>query len=207
VQGKPEKIANEAGGAVTAFGSYKLGVNDKGGDIDTLVVAPKDVKREDFFSSWYARLEEMAQGEDPLVEELHMVPGAFVPVIKCIYKKVELDLLFCSLAQDNVDPYTQDYSRVELIQSLDPYCVRSLNGTRVTDDLMRMVPNIVNFQQTLRAVKAWAKREYLASFVPPCSAPSLCSAGSKAFMAPQLKTSMAVCFVNAFDAKYYATSG
>ena len=28
-QGKPAKIANEAGGAVTAFGSYRLGVNDK----------------------------------------------------------------------------------------------------------------------------------------------------------------------------------
>lgn len=35
LQGKPAKIAEEAGGAVTAFGSYKLGVNDQCASINS----------------------------------------------------------------------------------------------------------------------------------------------------------------------------
>lgn len=44
-----------------------------------------------------------------------------------------------------------------LLKNLDPKCVRSLNGCRVTDEILRLVPNIDNFRLALRAIKLWAK--------------------------------------------------
>ena len=49
VNGLSETVANAAGGKVFTFGSYRLGVQSPGSDIDTLCVVPKHVSREDFF--------------------------------------------------------------------------------------------------------------------------------------------------------------
>lgn len=66
----PESIASEAGGKIFTFGSYRLGVHGKGADIDTLVVVPKHVTREDFFADMYEAL--VAR---PEVTEITSVPG------------------------------------------------------------------------------------------------------------------------------------
>lgn len=44
-----------------------------------------------------------------------------------------------------------------LLKNLDQKCVRSLNGCRVTDEILRLVPNIENFRLALRTIKLWAK--------------------------------------------------
>ena len=48
----PDNIAATVGGKVYTFGSYRLGVHNKGADIDTLCVAPRHILREDYFSSF-----------------------------------------------------------------------------------------------------------------------------------------------------------
>ena len=48
----PENVATTVGGKVFTFGSYRLGVHNKGADIDTLFVAPRHINREDYFSSF-----------------------------------------------------------------------------------------------------------------------------------------------------------
>lgn len=42
------------------------------GDIDTLVVVPRDVKREDFFDTFLDMLVERSKGDNPKVKELHV---------------------------------------------------------------------------------------------------------------------------------------
>ncbi|EDO48505.1 predicted protein [Nematostella vectensis] len=148
----PENVAKTVGGKIFTFGSFRLGVHTKGADIDTLLVAPRHIDRADFFSSFYDLLK-----NHPDVRELRAVENAFVPVIKLIFCDIEVDLLFARLASPEI-PDNLDLLDENLLKNLDPKCVRSLNGCRVTDEILRQVPNIESFRLTLRAVKLWAKK-------------------------------------------------
>lgn len=48
----PPQMADKLGGKIYTFGSYRLGVHHKGADIDALCVAPSNVDRSDYFSSF-----------------------------------------------------------------------------------------------------------------------------------------------------------
>ena len=84
------------------------------------------------------------------------IPDAFVPVIKLEFESIEMDLLFARLAQPFVSS-KPDLLDVSLLKNLDPKCVRSLNGCRVTDAILSLVPNQESFRYALRAIKLWAK--------------------------------------------------
>uniref|UniRef100_A0A8R1HLF3 polynucleotide adenylyltransferase n=1 Tax=Caenorhabditis japonica TaxID=281687 RepID=A0A8R1HLF3_CAEJA len=140
-----------AGGKLFTFGSYRLGVHSSGADIDTLAVVPRHIDRSDFFTSFKDML-----NQDPNVTELHAVEEAFVPVMKLKYSGVELDILFARLALKEV-PDTQELSDDELLRNLDQESVRSLNGCRVAEQLLKLVPRQKEFCVTLRAIKLWAK--------------------------------------------------
>ncbi|XP_076262746.1 poly(A) polymerase hiiragi [Rhynchophorus ferrugineus] len=148
----PESVAESVGGKVYTFGSYRLGVHNKGADIDALCVAPKHISRLDFFHSFYDLLK-----MQPEVTELRAVEEAFVPVIKMNFDGIEIDMLFARLQQKEI-PDSMDLRDDNLLKNLDQKCVRSLNGCRVTDEILRLVPNIDNFRLTLRAIKLWAKK-------------------------------------------------
>lgn len=59
------------------------------GDIDALVVAPKDVSRDEFFDSFY----DILKAHDE-VKELVKNDAAYVPTINMKFKGIEFDLLF-----------------------------------------------------------------------------------------------------------------
>ena len=67
-------------------------------------------------------------------------------------------MLFARLASQII-PESQDLGEADLLKNLDQKCVRSLNGCRVTDEILRLVPNRESFRMTLRAIKLWAKRK------------------------------------------------
>jgi poly(A) polymerase len=160
-----ESMAKEAGGKIFTFGSYRLGVygpgmvydrssrfiNIPGSDIDTLVVVPKHITREDFFNV----LEKMLR-QRPEVSELAPVPDAFVPIIKFKWDSTSIDLIFGRLAFPRV-PMDLELADSGVLKGLDEACLKSLNGPRVTDEILRLVPNSSVFKHALRAVKLWAK--------------------------------------------------
>lgn len=50
-----------------------------------------------------------------------------------------------------------------LLLGLDERCVRSLNGSRVTDEILRLVPSVPVFRLALRTIKLWAKKRAIYS--------------------------------------------
>ncbi|KFM56834.1 Poly(A) polymerase gamma, partial [Stegodyphus mimosarum] len=148
----PPNVAETVGGKIYTFGSYRLGVHTKGADIDTLCVAPRHVDRSDFFTSFVDLLKEQCE-----VKDLRTVEEAYVPVIKMTFDGIELDMLFARLALKDI-PENQDLRDVSLLKNLDPKCVRSLNGCRVTDEILHLVPNRESFRLALRSIKLWAKK-------------------------------------------------
>ncbi len=76
------------------------------------------------------------------------------------FDNIEIDMLFARLASKEV-PDDMELMDDSILKNLDPKCVRSLNGCRVTDEILRLVPNIDSFRLALRAIKLWAKSEFV----------------------------------------------
>ncbi|KAJ7448720.1 polymerase [Mycena latifolia] len=136
-KGLSETAANAAGGKIFTFGSYRLG-------IDPLCVVP----REDFF-----------RGFEPMVRategasEVSGVPGAF---IRAKISDVSLDLLVAPIGMSAI-PEDLSLKDINVLKNLDETVVRSVNGTRPMDELLRLVPNVPVFRDALRCAKLWAQ--------------------------------------------------
>nr|XP_027199186.1 poly(A) polymerase type 3-like isoform X2 [Dermatophagoides pteronyssinus] len=155
----PQHMADQMNGKIFTFGSYRLGVHTRDADIDTLIVVPRHIERVDFFATFPNHLKKI-----PKCEYVRSVEEAFVPVMKTKIDGIELDILFSRLALKNISE-DQDLRDGTLLKNLDEKSVRSLNGCRVTDDILLLVPNHESFRLALRAVKFWAKRRGIYSNV------------------------------------------
>ncbi|KAJ5378660.1 polynucleotide adenylyltransferase [Penicillium cosmopolitanum] len=159
-KGLSQAAVEAAGGKVFAYGSYRLGVYGPGSDIDTLVVGPKHVVRDDFFSDFPPVLEQIAPKGS--IEKMTPVPDAFVPIIKLEISGISIDLIFARLVVSSV-PMNLDLKNNDYLRGLDEFEVRSLNGTRVTDEILELVPQQKTFRLALRAIKLWAQRRAIYS--------------------------------------------
>ncbi|TVU03895.1 hypothetical protein EJB05_50543, partial [Eragrostis curvula] len=96
--------------------------------------------------------------EAEAVTQLQPVPGAHVPVIKMRFRGVQVDLVYASVAGHLVVPRDLDLSSDRsVLRGLDHATARSLNGVRVADEILRLVPDPASFRTALRCVKHWAK--------------------------------------------------
>ncbi|XVE88805.1 hypothetical protein DITRI_Ditri19aG0098200 [Diplodiscus trichospermus] len=130
-----------------------LMVHGPGSDIDTLCVGPSYVNREeDFFFVLHNILAEREE-----VSELQPVPDAHVPVMKFKFNGIPIDLLYASISVLVVSQ-DLDISDILVLYSVDEPTVRSLNGCRVADQILKLVPNVEHFCTTLRCLKFWAKK-------------------------------------------------
>ncbi|KAE8728862.1 Nuclear poly(A) polymerase 4 [Hibiscus syriacus] len=114
---------------------------------------------EDFFFVLHNILEEREE-----VTELQPVPDAHVPVMKFKFNGIPIDLLYASISH-LVVPHDLDISDMSLLYNVDEPTVRSLNGCRVADQILKLVPNVEHFRTTLRCLKFWAKRRNVYSNV------------------------------------------
>ncbi|XP_010915376.1 nuclear poly(A) polymerase 4 isoform X3 [Elaeis guineensis] len=152
-RGYTDQMVEDANAVVFTFGSYRLGVHGPGADIDTVCVGPSYVNREeDFFIILHGILAEMDE-----VTELQPVPDAHVPVMKFKFHGISIDLLYASVSLLIV-PQDLDISHGSVLYNVDEATIRSLNGCRVADQILRLVPNIENFRTMLRCLKFWAKK-------------------------------------------------
>lgn len=140
------------GGKIFTFGSYRLGVHSKGADIDVLCVVPRHVTRKDFFSDFYDML-----NQDVDVKELTKIEEAYVPLIKLVYQGIPIDLTFSRLNMSSVKDNVNLLNDV-ILKNMDDKCVLSVNGSRVTDEILNLIPNVKTFHSALRCIKFWAKR-------------------------------------------------
>lgn len=140
------------GGKIFTFGSYRLGVHSRGADIDTLCVVPNFVSRDDFNSVFYDML-----AADASVSDITKIEEAYVPLIKFKYRKIPIDLLFARL---NMNAVPEDVSLLNnsILRGMDEKCVMSLNGSRVADEILRLVPDTRAYHSALRFIKFWARR-------------------------------------------------
>ncbi|MCO5614380.1 hypothetical protein L7F22_068660 [Adiantum nelumboides] len=152
-RGFSHQLVELANAKIFSFGSYRLGVHGPDADIDALCVGPQYASREhDFFVVLHGMLQEM-----PEVTELNPVPDAHVPLLKFKFQGISVDLVYARLALWLI-PEDLDLSQDSILCNVDEQSVRSLNGCRVTDRILRLVPNIPAFRTTLRCIKLWARR-------------------------------------------------
>uniref|UniRef100_A0A5K3FGS5 polynucleotide adenylyltransferase n=2 Tax=Mesocestoides corti TaxID=53468 RepID=A0A5K3FGS5_MESCO len=158
-QNLPEHNALSTTGKIFTFGSYRLGVNFRGADIDALLVVPRFITREEFFSDFQALL-----SEEDSVEDLHAVPDAFVPVLKLKFMGVEIDLLFAQIDMMSVrSDFNLSENSEQLLRNMDERDVRSVNGVRVTEDMLNLVYPKDVFKTALKVIRLWAKRKNIYS--------------------------------------------
>lgn len=72
------------------------------------------------------------------VTECRDIREAFVPLIKLYFDGIDMDILFARLANNSKVPEDQDLRNIEILRNLEEKCVRSLNGCRVTDEILHL---------------------------------------------------------------------
>lgn len=92
------------------------------------------------------------------ITDLTVVTDAFVPIIKFEYSDISIDLIFSRIIQKQIAPDFDNLKDSSLLRGLDEAELRSLNGTRVTDEILALVPEESTFKLALRAIKLWAQR-------------------------------------------------
>ncbi|ESW07622.1 hypothetical protein PHAVU_010G144800 [Phaseolus vulgaris] len=160
LRGYTDQMVEDANAIILTFGSFRLGVHGPGADLDTICIGPSYVNREeDFFYTLHDILANMEE-----VSELQPIPDAHVPVMKFKFDGISIDLLYASISHLIV-PEDLVISDVSLLHNVDEPTVRSLNGCRVADQILKLVPNVEHFRTTLRCLKFWAKRRGIYSNV------------------------------------------
>ncbi|XP_065199639.1 poly(A) polymerase type 3-like [Planococcus citri] len=155
----PQEVAEQVGGKIYSSGLYRLGVHQRGDRIEAVCVAPRLIDRSYYFSTFYEKLKNR-----PEIKELRAIEETFVPVLKMNFDGIDVSLSFARLALKEI-PDTLDLSDDMILKNLDPRCIRSLHECRMSDEILRLVPNVETFRLALHVIKLWAKQHGIYSNV------------------------------------------
>ncbi|WOG82933.1 hypothetical protein DCAR_0102104 [Daucus carota subsp. sativus] len=158
-KGYSSKWVKNANVVIFPYGSYRLGVHGPGADIDTLCVGPYNVRLQEFFSYLHKILAKMDE-----VTNLQTILDSYVPVLKFKFQGILIDLVYAPI-YFRIVPNDLDLSHNSVLGYVDKKAVPSLNGYRVANKILELVPNVENFRTTLRCLKLWGNRRGLYSNV------------------------------------------
>ena len=134
-----------------------MGVHFPDTDMDLICVFPSYIQQEDFFNIFKSVIEK-AEG----IREIIDVVDAKVPILKIKYNDLQIDLLYACLDVHHFNPNQVPIEKIikdeNLFNQLSYVSQNSLNGLKATQNLLKSVPNIQNFRNTLRLVKFWATK-------------------------------------------------
>lgn len=147
--------ANKSVSRIFTSGSYRLGVHARGADIDVLCVVPNFIRRKDFFTLFYDDLSSLS-----FITDLTKIEEAYVPLIKFKIHSIPIDFLFARLDLPVVPPNINLLDN-SLLKHMEEKCILSLNGNRVTDEILTLVPDTKTFHSALRFIKYWAQKRFV----------------------------------------------
>ena len=81
------------------------------------------------------------------------------------FMDIDIDLLFARISAPQIGDDFKSLKDDSILKNWDEASILSLNGTRVTDLILELVPNKENFRITLRWIKLWAKNRGIYSNV------------------------------------------
>ncbi|RWR76416.1 PolyA polymerase, putative isoform 1 [Cinnamomum micranthum f. kanehirae] len=149
----PKNEIERAGATILTYGSYGLGVHGPESDIDALCVGSAfATNAEDFFIV----LHNMLQSR-PEVSEIHCVKNAKVPLMRFKFNGISIDLPYAQLYVLSV-PENVNLSNPFFLETIGGKSLRNLSGVHANMRILKLVPNLGNFQSMLRCIKLWAKR-------------------------------------------------
>ncbi|QSQ18852.1 DUF504 domain-containing protein [Pyxidicoccus parkwayensis] len=136
------------------YGSYLLGTDGAGSDVDAVAIGPSHLSREDFAR---ALLDVLSQ--EPSASG-RFVADAAIPLVKLSLDGVSFDLSYAS-CPEGVAPCPPETLLARHGDALDTPGLRSVLGLldtqRLLDEVTRAGAGPERFRTLLRTVKAWAK--------------------------------------------------
>ncbi|WPB79650.1 poly(A) polymerase [Archangium violaceum] len=155
VVGRLEALCARVGAELLPYGSYLLGTDNAGSDVDAVAVGPASLSREDFAQA-LTRL--VAEQEGPAAARF--VADAALPLVKLSLDGVHFDVSYAR-RPEGVEPCPPTELLARYGERLDTPGFRSLNGWTDTRELLDSVGHegagAERFRTVLRAVRSWAK--------------------------------------------------
>ncbi|MCY1041859.1 RNA repair domain-containing protein [Corallococcus sp. bb12-1] len=155
------KHCERVGTSLHPYGSYLLGTDGAGSDVDAVAIGPANLSREDFARSL---LQELAASS---ASSARYVADAAIPLVKVSLGGVSFDLAYASRPEGS-PPEEDPLILLERHGSqLDPAGLRSVLGLADTLGLLEVIAReggrTERFHALLLAVKAWARARGLYS--------------------------------------------
>ena len=155
VVGRLEALCARVGAELLPYGSYLLGTDNAGSDVDAVAVGPASLSREDFAQ---ALTQLVAEQEGPAAARF--VADAALPLVKLSLDGVHFDVSYAR-RPEGVEPCPPTELLARCGERLDTPGFRSLNGWTDTRELLDSVEHegagAERFRTVLRAVRSWAK--------------------------------------------------
>lgn len=117
------------------------------------------INRQDFFKRFCEYLKKTN------VKKLTVIENAYVPLIKFSISGVDVDLLYAQLQINGINSKNFNILDDKILQNLDEKSILSVSGPRVSDKILKLIPDTNIFKHVLKIIKIWAKRRVIYSNV------------------------------------------